>query len=156
MIEINITNLEKVRTKGAKDKKKRKQRSGHDGKNSTGILAFDSYAEALEYIDTQAKKYSNKNEFYASDEYKELYPVLKEVHKRENTEWSKSAEKAMESAGVKYGDNVQYTNVGSFMSSESYSGVIVDRKGIPYVKLDPGQSTVDNKKSIRWHKGWKK
>ena len=159
-IEIN---LHKIEEKGAKKEWKTvtrggttfKQRFKTGKKESNGVLSFDSYKDALEYVDIQSKKYSSKNEFYASDEYKTLYPILQETHKREMGEWSKDADKAMKSVGVKVGDKVQYTNVGSFMTTENYSGTIVLRDGIPYVKLDPGQSTVDNKKSVRWHKGWK-
>jgi len=165
MIEINLEKLDRgTKTEWrtvTRDGKSFKQRFRTGKKEVTefkdgkGIPAFDSYSEALEYVDNRAKDFSSKNEFYTSDEYKKLYPILQEVHKREIGEWSKDAKKAMKSVGVKFGDKVQYTYVGSFMSSESYTGVIVNRDGIPYVKLDPGQSTIDGKKSARWHKGWK-
>ena len=159
MIEINIQKLERGAKKEWKtvtrDGKTFKQRFATGKKKTGGVISFDSYADAMEYADKRSKDYSSKNEFYASDEYKTLLPVLKEMYKIEVGEWAKSADKAMKSAGVKPGDKVRYTNIGSFMSAEDYSGVIVLRKGIPYVKLDPGQLTIDNKKSVRWHKGWK-
>lgn len=156
--ESIISKGEKIVTVKATSKRKaHKRKISFDGKkkNIKGIPSFDSYTEALKYVDDQSKKYSSKNEFYASNEYKKLYPILQEIHKRELGEWSKDAQKAMKSANVKYGDKVQYTYIGSFMTSELYSGIIIERKGIPYVKLDEGQVTIDGKKSIRWHKGWK-
>lgn len=117
---------------------------------------FISYFDGLEWIEKQSKKYNSKNEFYASEEYKEAYSLLKDLHNIEKKETSKLAAKEMEKAGVKYGDRVFYDYVTPFGVAEEYSGTVVEVGGLPRVKLDPGQKTITNSKSVRWHKGFKK
>lgn len=117
---------------------------------------FITYADASKWMDEQSKKYKSKGAFYGSDEYKKAYPKLKELYDAERKETSKSAERAMNEAGVKYGDKVSYSNITPFGFSEEYSGIIVERNGLPKVKFDEGQETITGQKSVRWHKGWKK
>ena len=171
-IEINLSKLERGTHKGRVKVTRggktfwREQRLGRqeiDAKSKVTsesihkapALFFDSYADALKYVDDRAKDYSSKNEFYSSEEYKKLFPILKNIHKIEIDEWAKSAESAMSDVDVKYGDEVEYSHVTPF-GVEIYTGKVVSRKGIPHVKFDVGQTTIDGKKSTRWHKGWRK
>ena len=117
---------------------------------------FGTYQEALDWINKTAKKYDSKNAFYASDEYKKVYPILTILHDAETNKWAKVAAKAMKKVDVKFGDKVKYDFVSPMMRVEKYSGTVINKNGIPYVKLDSGQKSMTGKKTIRWHKGWKK
>lgn len=118
---------------------------------------FASYQDSLDWIVKRAKKLGmTKNEFLTTDEYKKLYPIIDILYRAEKAKTVKAAEKIMKEVGVSFGDRVEYRYVGSFMSVEDYTGEIVSRKGIPFVKLDKGQTTINGKKYTRWHKGWKK
>lgn len=118
-------------------------------------MNFTSYADAQKWIEQEAKKYDSKNEFYSTDEYKNAYPLIKELWNLEHNKIAYKSEKAMKEAGVKFGDAVFYDNVNPFGYAEEYTGIIVERNGIPYVKLDEGQKTITGAKSVNWHKGWK-
>lgn len=119
------------------------------------ISQFTSYQDALAYVDMRAKDFKNKNEFLLSEEYKQIYPHIVELYKTEKADYAKVAKKAMDEVGVNFGDRVYYDFVSPF-NVENYSGVIANRDGLPYVKLDEGQKTISGQKSVKWHKGWKK
>lgn len=119
-------------------------------------INFITYADGSQWMKEQSKKYQSKGAFYGSDEYKKAYLKLKELYDAEHKETSKFAQKAMNEVGAKYGDRVLYINVTPFGFQEEYSGIIIERNGLPRVKFDEGQQTITGQKSVRWHKGWKK
>jgi len=117
---------------------------------------FTSYEDAQIWMNQKSKEYKNQNEFYTSDEYKLAYPIILKLYEVEKSSYSKMAKVAMQEASVNYGDRVFYDYLTPFMDSEKYSGVVVERNGLPYVKFDEGQQTISGAKSTKWHKGWKK
>lgn len=117
---------------------------------------FTSYADAQVWMNENSKKFKNQNDFYASDEYKSAYPIIQQLYKVEQKSYAAKAQQAMVEANVKFGDKVNYDYITPFLQSEKYSGTIIERDGIPYVKLDDGQQTISGSKSVKWHKGWKK
>ena len=113
---------------------------------------FNTYAEAYEYIQGQAKLHGQK--YYASNEYKSIYPQLKSLHEVEHKATSKEAQQAMKESGLNFGDRVFYDYVSSFLSVETYTGKVINKNGTPFVKLD--KSTMNGNKTCRWHRGFKK
>ena len=118
-------------------------------------ILFGTYKEAMDWINKEAKKHDSKNDFYTTAEYKKIYPILKILHAAEVQKKATSAQKAMKEVDVEFDDKVKYDFVSPFMSVEEYSGVVINKKGIPYVKLDSGQKSLTGKKTVIWHKGWK-
>jgi len=115
----------------------------------------ESYSEMTEWVNKRSQEYGGKNKFLTSDEYRNAYPYLMELYKAEKQKTAGVAAKAMAEVGAKEGDQVFYDYVNPF-GVEKYSGRIVLRDGIPYVKLDEGQQTLKGSKSVRWHKGWRR
>ena len=127
--------------------------------NEANDLTFASYDDALLWLEKESKKYKSKNDFYSSYEYKKVYPVINELYmlerRKDESKEREEAKIAMEQAGVKFGDRVGYDYI-YYLQVEEYTGEVVSRNGIPYVKLDEGQQTMSGKKSVKWHKGWRK
>ena len=117
---------------------------------------FETYQDATDWIETRSRDYKSKNEFLASEEYRNAYPAIKNLYDSEKKGFALEAKRAMASVGVAPGDKVSYVYISPFMGSERYSGTLQLRNGIPYVKLDAGQTTMNGKQSTRWHKGWTK
>lgn len=117
-------------------------------------MSFATYEEALAYSDECASHYPSKNEYYASDEYRHLYPVLIKLRGKGLKPMQHSAQVAMKEVGVKEGDKVEYSTANPFGQIFDYEGIVkLNRDGIPYVYLT---TPVADKKIIRWHKGFKK
>jgi hypothetical protein len=122
-------------------------------------MQFANYVQATQYIKNQVKDQGQK--YYCTDEYKKLFSVMKrmaqeEKNKTQNQESRQLLELAAQSmreVSVTWGDKVEWHNVGAFMTVTIVSGVIVNRKGIPFVQLD---SPMNGKKSCKWHKGFMK
>ena len=114
---------------------------------------FPSYDDAQEWIKSKSKEYKSKNDFLASQEYRDALPDINALFKVEKADYSKKAKEAMRESGVKIGDRVVYDYVTP-IGVETYSGQILDRKGVPFVRFDNGQKTMSGKQSVRWHKGF--
>ena len=122
-------------------------------------MQFATYAEATQYIQGQVKTQGQK--YYCTDEYKKLFPEVKQMAQEEKnkTQSQKSrqsldlAAEAMLEVGVIWGDKVEWHNVGMFMTVEIVSGIIINKKGVPFIQLD---TPVNGKKSCKWHKGFLK
>lgn len=127
---------------------------GGDGNDKQSSLP-DSYAGMSNWIAARSSAYGSRNEFLASDEYKKAYQYLAALYEAEKIKTAGVAEKAMSSVNAKFGDRVFYDYVTPF-AVEKYSGTIINRGGLPYVRLDEGQATMTGAKSARWHKGWRK
>lgn len=117
-----------------------------------------SFQEYERWMKEKAKEYKGKNKWLSSDEYRAALPTIKKIIKDENErrqkEVAKEGEKAMKEVGARYGDKVFYDIEGMFMSGvTTIEGVIVDKKGVPHVKLD---KPFRGKRHIRWHKGFQK
>lgn len=118
-------------------------------------MQFTNYAEATQYIQNQVKNQGQK--YYCTDEYKKLFSSLKQMAQDAKTKTKNQtvdlASQAMSEVKVSWGDRVEWHSVGAFMSVEIYTGVIVNRKGVPFVRLD---ASLNGKKSCKWHKGFLK
>jgi len=118
---------------------------------------FRNYEEAMAWVKKKSREYGGKNKFLSSDEYREAYPVIKRLSDKAKSEARKSlrgdAERAMKEVGVRFGDRVEWHQVGPFMTVDVFTGTVVDKKGIPYVKLD---RPVQGKRTVRWHKGFRR
>jgi len=119
-------------------------------------IVFEDYKDALKWIDLKVKEYKSKNAFLVSNEYKTIYPYINDLYNIEKEERKKEVDDIMKSVGIKYGDKVEYTYVSPFFTTEKYTGIVVNRNGIPYVKYDKGLVDMKGRKSSKWHKGWKK
>lgn len=119
-------------------------------------LNFSDYSEALQWVEQKAKNFKSVNEFYESDEYKSAYPLIRKMYEAEQSTFAKKGMTELKKAGLKIGDKVAYDFVSPYFNIEEYTGKIIERMGIPYVKLDVGQTTMSGKKSVRWHKGFVK
>lgn len=123
-------------------------------------ITFTTYAEAQNWISQQVKKYPSKNHFFASEQYKKAYPQIKALADAEignqKKELLQLAETELTKANLKPGDRVYYDHVTPFGVVESYTGTLFLKSGIPYVKFDAGQKTMNGKTFIKWHKGFKK
>ena len=117
---------------------------------------FTSYDDAIKWMEEQSKKYKSKGAFYGSDEYKQAYPVIQKLYKEEKDIFGKKGQEIMLGEGLNFGDSVFYDSISPFGLSENYSGIIVNRDGVPYIKLVEGQKTMSGKKSLIWNKAWKK
>ena len=114
-----------------------------------------TYQEALVLMEKQAAKYPNKNEYYASEEYKRLYPQLQTLRNKEAQTLGSKGQDAMDEVGIKEGDKVEYSTANPFGQVFSYEGTVkLDKDGVPFVHLNA--KTVEGKTKIRWHKGFKK
>lgn len=125
------------------------------GPEAQGI-PFVDYEGAKDWIEKKSAEYQDRNKFLASREYKDAYPVIRRLFETEQANWSQKAKQAMSESSVSYGDKVQYGSPGPFMTPISLEGTIVERKGVPWVQLDPVSAQQVNRSRVRWHKGWTK
>jgi len=120
-------------------------------------ISLKTIEDVTEYIADGAKRYSGKNKFLSSAEYREVYPIIERIYSGEKVaryEQSKNAaDTAMSEAGVAYGDRIEYTLIGSYFNAETLKGTLVNRSGLPMVKLDEKHN---GKRYVKWHKGWRK
>lgn len=115
---------------------------------------FESLEEANDWIDKKINEYGSKNKFLSSDEYKKAYPQIEKLHKQEKQDFNEAAKKAMKESGVDFGDRVEYSRANPFGEVFVYEGVIENKNGLPKVKLD--KKTMDGKRYLNWHKGFRK
>lgn len=128
--------------------------------------AFDTYSDAQEWAKARAKEQGLSWQAYtATPEYKDhIHPALAKLYQShkagwdaENAEAGKKLQAAMADAGVKPGDTVSWTQVGSFLSQTKMSGVVkLDGNGVPFVHLSsevavskPG-GKIGYSKKLRW------
>jgi hypothetical protein len=100
---------------------------------------FENYNEAIEWVKTQSKKYTCKNEFYASEEYAIAYPEIKkltdEYSKNIKTNNYKKQIKYTKTNSINIGDKVSKIVMGSFMMTTELFGEVVSYAGEIKVKL---------------------
>lgn len=121
-----------------------------------GSINFTSYQDGMFWIENESQKYSSKNHFYSSKEYKTAYPIIQKLYKEEKESFGKKGYAIMTNLGLNVGDEVFYDYVSPYGYIENYKGKIIDRQGIPYVELNIGQQTISGKKTLIWNKGWRK
>ena len=115
-----------------------------------------SYAEVDSYFKAKSKQYGSKNAFFASDEYRKVYPQISKLFDSEKCAIASRANKAMQEAGVKFGDKVEYSTASAFGEIFEVRGKIIEKRGAAIVKLDKGFKSPSGKSSMCWHKGFKK
>jgi hypothetical protein len=122
-------------------------------KKNPNVMRWQSIEEANKWIEDKSKEYGNKNKFLASDEYRNAYNEINDLHKQSANKFTDVAAEAMREASAKFGDRVEYSMASPFGEVFEYEGTIINRGGIPYVKLD--RKTRDGKNFVKWHKGFK-
>lgn len=122
-------------------------------KKNPFVKRWQNMTEVEEYINERSKEYGGRNKFLASDEYREVYPQIKELHGKEKKSYADKALQALKVAGQKEGDRVEYSAGDPFGSVFVYEGNVTVKDGIPYVKLD--KKTDDGKTQVKWHKGFR-
>ena len=91
------------------------------------------------------------------EEYKKMYKMFsddsKELQQKEQQRLIFESKKAMREMNQNYGDKVDYLCITTlFGTLIPFEGIIINRKGIPYVK-----GKFNGKiKYMRWHKGFRK
>lgn len=119
------------------------------------IPSFESYQEGLDYVDERSSAYPSKAHFYSSEEYKTLYPVLNRLRGVSVSKLAKEGQEGLRSVGLREGDVVEYVAFNPWGMSFVRKGKIkLDSDGVPMVKLELNE--VDQKKQVRWHKGFVK
>lgn len=118
------------------------------------VKRWQSIEEVNKWMDDKTKEYGSKNKFLASEEYKNAYSEINNLHKQSKNKFTDNANEAMKEVGAKFGDRVEYSAASPFGEVFVYEGEIINRNGVPYIKL--AQKTMDGKSSVRWHKGFKK
>lgn len=115
---------------------------------------FKTHEEALAYSNKRAKEYPSRNDYYASNEYKKMYPTLEKLRAKTMQGLAGKAKSAMKQAGAKEGNCVEYSIANPFGEIFIFEGKIkLDKTGIPFVHLN---EAVGGKKKVRWHKGFRK
>jgi len=110
------------------------------------------YADFEKLLEKKTKEYGDKNKYFASEEYKAIYPKVQELYKKEKHKHIIEGKKAMREAGVNFGDRVVYVIPDhSTATVDEHAGVVFSRAGIPYVRLD--DKMPNGTKEIKWHKG---
>lgn len=122
-----------------------------DKSKDTSNIPFNSYEAALKWIDIKSKEYGGKGQFLASEEYRLMYPKIKNLYGKEQKEHTSDSSQALKEVNHNYGDRVFYDFVSTFGYIESYRGTIVKRSGVPFVKLD---EKISGRRFLKWHKGW--
>lgn len=114
--------------------------------------AFSSYDQALEWVEGKVREYGGRNRFLSSDEYKRALPEIRRLYDEWHSGYSARKGSELAAAGLQPGDLVEYTAVSPFGFADTFTGQIVMRKGVPWVKIDPPAP----KKSQRWTPTWRK
>lgn len=105
---------------------------------------FESYAAAQAWAASRAKAAGmQKKQFEASHEYAHAFPAIMAAYEHDMMGWAKekaahaaAMQQGMADAGVKAGDTVAWTHVGSFLNATQHSGVVkLSSDGVPYVHL---------------------
>lgn len=123
--------------------------------NEDDSIVFDSYKEAMEWIDKKSKDYTSKRAFQSTDIYKKIYPEIKRLYDIEKANSVKKVKKMMDDAEISFGDKVYWDYLNTLLMQFQFEGIIVNRKGYPYVKLTKG-SEYAGRKMVKWHRGWNK
>ncbi len=113
--------------------------------------------ERESWLDKKADEYGSKNKFYASDEYKKIYPKLYEKQRQEEKEYKADTDKALKEAGLEESDNVTYVSPDG--QTVAHGNLYRDNKGVPKVKIhteESSQGKISVNKIKAWHKGWEK
>jgi hypothetical protein len=111
------------------------------------IQDFKTYSDALDYVKRQVK--TQGQGYYATDEYKNLYPLLKSLRDVEVNKFKSKKEKELENLNLKPGDKIQISWATMWGGLETVEGTLFMRAGIPYVKL-PHKLPVNSKGKIMY------
>jgi hypothetical protein len=65
------------------------------------ISKFDTYEDAVNWIEEKSKEYGGKNKFLSSEEYKNAYPTILELQKNEVSKYATEAQSALTESGLK-------------------------------------------------------
>ncbi len=127
-----------------------------------GVPEFTSYAEVEAWKAQKIKEYGGKSAFLTSPEYHAAWPLIKkladEAKKQHKNKAGAAGQEAMKTAGLKYGDVVYYRQPTSFGGVTTVEGELINRAGIPTVKLTDAsrEMTFGRNRFVPWDQSWKK
>jgi hypothetical protein len=124
------------------------------------IPNFASYEDALSFIQERAIVYGSEANFQASEEYAELFPVIKDLYDTEQeirtATTPEEALKIVEQKGLKPGDKVTLETSNAEGKPITLSGTVAVLNGSPIINLDSNQSTMSGEVVVRINNNWKK
>lgn len=126
------------------------------------IPVFETLDEAMAWMEFNAKaRKISKSMFASSTLYHKAYEQIQLLHDTARSGYEDAAWTRLSDAGLSIGDNVVYRGVGMFMQNIEHTGVIVKRKGLPYVLLDNPMDVVSKgkmrlAKEVRWDSRFEK
>jgi hypothetical protein len=124
------------------------------------IPKFASYEDALSFIQERAIVYGSEANFKASEEYAELFPVIKDLYDTEQeirtATTPEEALKIVEQKGLKPGDKVTLESTNFQGKPITLTGTVAVLNGSPIINLDSNQSTMSGEVVVRINNNWKK
>lgn len=110
---------------------------------------FLDYEQAHAWLQQKAKEHGGLKAFSATPLYKQVYPEIDALYKKETLA---ASTKALQKASLEYGVEVVYSQLNLLLGGViTAKGELVERRGKPYVRLDP---PVMGRKEVRWHPGF--
>lgn len=103
-----------------------------------------------------------KDDFIASDVYEKVYPTIKKLNDERrdaiHSERKIRSLKAMNEAGIRAGDTVEYmpTPRSQIAPILTIRGTVKIYKRGVVVKLDDRSASLARRKTTDWHEGWEK
>lgn len=99
----------------------------------SNIPTFNTYQDAIDYVASKKKTYGQ--DYLTTDEYKELYPIIKKLYDIEKSKFVNKKQHDLNNIGAKVGDKILISWQTAFGGSDQIEGTLIMRSGIPYVKL---------------------
>lgn len=126
----------------------------YDYDRTASAPRFLDYEHVQAWMEEKIKEYGGKGPFTSSQEFKDAYPEIDKLYREFKKENSAKKVKQMTEAGVAYGDKVRYSQLALLLGGVVVlEGTIVERRGIPYVRLD---KPTTGRREVRWHAGFQK
>src|SRR5690606_38471277 len=132
--------------KQAKAKAERKAAEVADKRAQQPIPDFKDYAEALRWADRRAEAFDSKGQYRATAEYREWVDKARPLYEKALAEQQANAKTKIDAAGVKPGDKVRTSQIGAFLTAESWTGTVFLKNGMPWVRIDNGGTIPVSKK----------
>lgn len=127
------------------------------------IPAFETYDDALDWVDKQAEPFASRKQFEATNLYRAAYPQIKALYDRTQARSAAAQMQTMTDAGIKVGDLVQFTVPGFMLAAgRTYTGTVIDRGGHPVVKIDGRMEfasrggRTESRTQVAWDSRWTK
>ena len=104
--------------------------------NDQPIPNFETYQDALAWIDEQGKKFGGKRVFTSSALYKAAFPLIDALYKIEKANTDAKKRDLMRELGFDVGDRVKAFIPNGLLGGEEVTGTVVTYSGTPMIKTD--------------------